>query len=302
MPALRKDSVLVTRFVRNLRGGSQPILAEASDGLLYVVKFMNNLQGPNLLFNESVGSELYNACRLAVPSWKPLKVTDYFLEKNRDCWIQAEMGCLRPTRNLCFGSRFVGGNDQRLAEILPKTDFKRVRNQASFWLAHLIDICAEHADNRQAVFLEDAEGLLDAYFIDHGHMFGGPKAELKKNFRVSRYLDSRIYPEISSEQLLGFQKTMRALDVDRLWQRAQAIPAEWRQSSSLGCFETCLQRLSNPILLQDVLETIIDDLKRRPETEPEDAERKREPSAEILRLELQGTEFGQRFVDHSACA
>ncbi len=67
MIALGKDPVVVTQYVRNLRGGSQPILARASDGFLYVVKFANNLQGPNLLFNESAGSELYLACGLPIP-------------------------------------------------------------------------------------------------------------------------------------------------------------------------------------------------------------------------------------------
>ena len=164
MSALGRKSVRLSRFIRNLRGGSQPILVQASDGLLYVVKFTNNLQGANLPFNESVGTELYRACGLAVPAWKPLLVSDAFLDRNPDCWMQTSKGRLRPDSGMCFGSRFLGGDGIRLLEILPGTSFKRVRNNKSFWLAWMIDICAHHADGRQAIFVEDAEGWLNAFF------------------------------------------------------------------------------------------------------------------------------------------
>ena len=157
MSALGRNSVRVIRYIRNLRGGSQPILVQASDGLLYVVKFTNNLQGANLCFNEGIGTELYRACRLAVPSWRPLLVTDAFIGRNPDCWMQTPEGRLRPDPGLCFGSRFLGDSGMRLLEILPSTSFKRVRNLKNFWLAWMIDICAHHADNRQALFHEDPE-------------------------------------------------------------------------------------------------------------------------------------------------
>jgi len=109
MPVFGKDFVSLTGYIRSLRGGSQPILAQASDGHTYVVKFANNLQGPNLLFNESAGSELYRACGLAVPEWRPLEVSEDFLDENHDCWMQTPEGQLRPASGLCYGSRFLGG-------------------------------------------------------------------------------------------------------------------------------------------------------------------------------------------------
>lgn len=161
MSVLGKDLAFVTHYFCLVRGGSQPILARASDGFLYVVKFANNPQGPNLLFNESAGGELYRACGLHVPDWKPLVVSDSFIDRNPDCWMRTTVGRLRPASGLCFGSRFLGLNGKRLFEILPGSMYKRVRNQSSFWLAWLIDVCAEHVDNRQAIFVKGADGLLD---------------------------------------------------------------------------------------------------------------------------------------------
>ncbi len=301
MLGLCKNATLVTRFIRNLRGGSQPILAQASDGLLYVVKFINNLQGPNLLFNESAGNELYRGCGLAVPAWKPLLVTDAFLDQNRDCRMQTQWGSLRPESGLCFGSRFLGGDGVRLLDILSGTSFNRVRNKNSFWLAWLIDICAAHVDSRQAVFVEGAEGWLDAHFIDMGHLFGGPKADLLKNFQVSRYIDSRIYADISFDDLLKIHGAVRALDHDQLRQRVQAIPGEWKQSSALNRFDSCLHRLSKHLFLQNVLDTIIDALARRMERELGNSWNERKPSGHVLCTGVQEAGLVHRLVASRAC-
>jgi hypothetical protein len=301
MTAFGKDSAFVTQYVRSLRGGSQPILARASDGFQYVIKFANNLQGPNLLFNESAGSELYRACGLPVPEWTPLLISDFFLDSNSECWMQTPEGRLRPASGLCFGSRFLGVGGKRLLEVLPGSMFRRVRNQVSFWLAWLIDICAEHVDNRQAIFVEDADGWLDACFVDHGHLFGGPMAESNRNFRISRYLDPRIYSGVSFGVLLDFQMRLQALDLDKLRQRIEAIPSEWSHASARERFDCCLQRLKMDSLVQNVIETITDDHERRAGTETGNIGSERKSSSEILRLGPQDAGFGRRHAHPPHC-
>jgi hypothetical protein len=292
MSASGPEYAFITRYIRNLRGGSQPILAQASDGLFYVVKFTNNLQGANLPFNESMGSELYRACGLAVPSWKPLLVTDAFIDQNQDCWMQTPEGRLRPSSGLCFGSRFLGGDGIRLLEILPGTSFKRVRNHMDFWLAWLIDICAGHADNRQAIFLEAGAGWMDAFFVDYGHFFGGPKGELQPHFLTSRYLDPRIYLGVSSGQLLSFQKVVQCLDVEQLWRRVQTLPDDWKVESALNGFTQCLSRLSTSNLLQNILDTMVDALQQARENEDGKRQSRRNPPESFLcpRVQTEGLE------------
>jgi hypothetical protein len=287
MSDLGRKAALAAKFVCNLRGGSQPILVEASDGLLYVAKFTDNLQGPNLPFNESIGSELYRACGLAVPLWKPLLVTDDFLDQNPGCWLQTAAGRLRPDSGLCFGSRYLGGNGTRLLEILPGTSFRRIRNRLDFWLAWLIDICAGHADNRQAVFVEDTKGWLDAFFVDSGHLFGGPKGGHRLHFLASRYLDPRVYKNVSSQDILRFQRAVASLNVDQLWREVQALPEEWKTESALDGLNECLSRLSTPRLLQGAIEAMIDADERTNGPARREIERGRVPSVEILRPGVQ---------------
>jgi hypothetical protein len=257
------EIIRVTNFIRNLRGGSQSILALASDGLYYVVKFQENPQGANLLFNECIGTELYRACGLPVPSWKPLSVSDSFLDQNKSCWMQTPEGPIRPSSGLCFGSQFLGADGVAVLEILPGNSFKRVINPGSFWLAWLVDICAMHADNRQALFLQSGDGWLEVFFVDHGHLFGGPKGQQRPNFLVSRYLDPRIYQGGSSRYLFDTLERVTAIDVDRLWQKVKAVPEEWKTKSALEGFEKCLGRLTNADLLRNVADTIVETCQNR---------------------------------------
>ena len=162
-------------FVRKLRGGSQPVLLEASDGLLYVVKFQNNFQGSNLLFNEAIGTELFRLAGLPCPEWRLVAVSPGFLAQNPECWLQSERGLVRPHAGLCFGSRFLEWGENRVFEILAGGYFSRVRERRNFWTAWVLDVLGEHTDNRQALFVEGASRWLDAYFIDHGHLLGGAR-------------------------------------------------------------------------------------------------------------------------------
>ena len=263
------------------------MLVEGSDGLLYVAKFTHNVERPNLAFNESAGSELYRACGLAVPEWRPLLLTDGFLDATPDCRLQTAGGMERPKAGLCFGSRFLGGEGIRLLEILPGTSMSRVSNSKDFWLAWLIDICAGHADNRQAMFVEESTGWMKAFFFDHGHLFGGPKGECQPHFLASRYLDPRIYKHVCSEDIQHFHKVASSLDVDRLWRAIHLLPEDWTTASAIDGLNHCLGRLSTPRLLQGVLETMIAADDTTNGYAVKNYERGRKPPVAILRPGIQ---------------
>jgi hypothetical protein len=169
-----------------------------------------------------------------------------------------------------------------LLEILPGTSLKRVHNHEDFWLAWLIDICAGNADNRQAIFIEAAGGGLKACFIDNGHSFGGPKGELHTHFLASRYLDSRIYQGVSSQQLWNFQGVAESIDADRIWHRAEMLPDNWKTASALDALAQCLARLATPSLLQNILETMVDANQRTNGFERNELQLGRKPPALVL--------------------
>jgi hypothetical protein len=282
---------LVAHHVRNLRGGSQSVLVQASDGFHYVAKFSNNLQGPNLPFNESMGSELFKSCGLTGPKWRPLLVTDRFIDQNPDCWPQTPAGRLRPSAGLCFGSRFLGGAGIRLLEILPGSSFRRVHNRTNFWLAWLVDICAVHTDNRQAVFVERQDRRLEAHFVDHSHLFGGPNGNEERHFKVSKYLDSRVYENVSSDYLAGFQATLLNLDTDRLWRRIGTLSDDWKTPSALTAFAHCLERLSTARVLEDVFVAMVSSHQGSGHIERSDSQSGEETGGPLLHAEIFGAKW-----------
>ena len=253
---MRGEPAFLRKFIRKLRGSSQPVLVEASDGYLYVVKFVNNPQGQNVLFNECMGTELYSLAGLSVPSWRPLLITTDFSSQNPGCSISTRDGDLRPASSLCFGSRYLGENGGEIFEILPGSSFLRVRQRSLFWLAWLADVCAFHSDNRQCIFLRSKEGTFGAYFIDHGCLFRGPKGVQRGEIIASRYLDPRIYEGLSSNQVRELRRAIGGLKTDLLWRKMNTLPEEWKTESARLCFRMCLDNLSNSKFLDDTIETI----------------------------------------------
>jgi hypothetical protein len=272
----------VRRFIRILNGGSRPILAEASDGLFYVVKFANNPQGPSVLFNEAMGAALYREFGLPVPEWTPLRVANSFFDQNPVCRNETWDGRCHRTSGLCFGSRFVGGDGIRLKEILPKCDFRKVKNLQDFWLAWLLDACADHVDNRQAIFRQEEDGQLTAFFVDSGHMFGGANNDLHcKPFAVSHYWDYRIYPFPAVCSILDFpiMQTHRAvgsLRAEYLWNQMKNLPDEWVSTQALEAYANCMNLLANPELLQTLYESMVDLVRQRRVSEAFDPQREQE--------------------------
>lgn len=254
------DTPSVSRYLRSLRGDSQPILAQATDGKTYVIKCPNAAAGQNLLFNEAMGTALYQACGIPVPEWRVVRLTEEFLSCNSSLWSGSSEAAPSPIAGLCFGSQFLGN---RIWEILPASRFPMVRNQSQFWLSWLVDFSAAHARNRQALFVEDSDATLAAVFLDHGYMFGGSKGTEQADILASRYLDSRIYTLPSAAELRAMRQSVATLDSDHLWTIAHGLPEEWKTSSALQRFADCLNLLANGNLVLGMLELLIGTVSHR---------------------------------------
>jgi hypothetical protein len=286
---LGRDIPALSGFVCKLRGGSQPILAEATDGLRYVVKFGNQPQGPNLPFNESLGNELYRLAGLLVPACRPLEVSEQFIDDNRGCWLELELGMEPPQAGLCFGSCYLGTDGLRVYDILPGSRYPRVRNLDDFWLAWLLDSCAGHADSRQAVFCRGFDDNYSASFVDHGHMFGGPKGIETPRLEASAYLDRRIYPVLNPKVEKALVRRVSAIDCDRLWKRAWTLPANWRNPTASARLTETLDRLSSPSTIENTLGALIALQDHVYRTREHGALAERKPVVSVLRTGLRAS-------------
>jgi hypothetical protein len=253
----QRERIQVLLHIRKLRGGSQPILVRASDGYFYIVKFRDNLQGPNLLFNEVLGTELFRHVGLPVPEWRPVFVSEDFLDRNPACWMETAHGRYRPQGGYCFGSRFLGLRNTSLFEILPGQRFSRIQNRRDFWTARVLDVLCGHTDNRQALFLQQNCGQLKAYFIDHGHLFGGAGGNESPCTMASRYLDPRVYAPPTAQNAKEIHKAILGVDWSALFSTAHGLPEGWSNETALGNFERFARQSSDKILLEDVIRVIL---------------------------------------------
>ena len=250
------ETVSLVSCIGKLRGSSQPLLATASDGAYYVVKFQTDLVGLNTLFNEAAGTELYRALGLPVPEWRQVNVSEKFFERNRS-WFHAEANGNRvPRTGIAFGSRFVSGSKMRIMEVLPSAAFKRIDQPERFWLAWLVDVCAFHSDNRQAIFTQGERTNLGTVFIDHGRMFGGAAGDERPHPIACRYLDSRIYPELPRGVQRRIVEKLMAMDLEVLKIKISHLPESWVTDSGAKTFLEALHRLAQRGVWDNVLEEI----------------------------------------------
>lgn len=253
----RGDGISALLHIRKLRGGAQSILVRASDGFFYIVKFLDNPQGPNVLFNEAIGTELFRGVGLPVPEWRPIYVSEGFLDQYPECWVEAEGGMRRPTAGWCFGSRFLGLRHEDLYEILPPRRFGHVGNRKDFWTAWVLDVLCGHDDHRQAVFVGRQSGPLEAYFIDHGYLFFGASGNESPRIGKSRYLDPDIYAHAGPEDADNIQSAIQGLELNALTEVADSLPEGWRNEGAALRLERFKQRISDPVLVTNVISFIL---------------------------------------------
>jgi len=191
------STVRAVSVVRSMRGGAQSVLMLCDDNQFYVVKFNDNPQGPNILANEMIGTEIFRSLGLPVPAWSAVYISEEFLRMNSKLMLHTAQGRRPPSPGLHFGSVLLGGCGLlTVRDILPENHFLRLTNREDFIGAYVLDVWANHQDHRQAVYANDSvAGTYRAVFIDHGHLFGGPNWDFRDRPGIAMALDTSVYPK-----------------------------------------------------------------------------------------------------------
>jgi hypothetical protein len=255
--------VHAVQFIRKMRGGSEPALIRCNDDKLYVVKFSRNRQGPNVLANEVLGSELLKTFNLPTPPWKAVALSTRFLKENSDAFPETPSGICPIESELQFGSEFLGGDETGQAyEWLPKGLSRRVANSDDFLGVHIFDVWMNHCDHRQSIFTtRNANASFTAVFIDNGHLCGGPEWKRVSRRGESLSLDSRFHPAGFPEQAIeAWISRFESLSSTSIVDVIPRIPKFWYSGDIDKVVDSLILRLS---LLRTLLP---EELKRKPIT------------------------------------
>jgi hypothetical protein len=220
------------------------MLVRASDGDTYVVKLMGNPEGPNVLANEALGTELARHLGLSVPEWRAIEISDEFLDQHKLCWFETASGLVRPNAGLHFASRVIGQDTSTsVYEVLPGGWISRIDNRDDFVGMLMLDVWANHTDNRQSVFVRNPiTQQLTAVFVNNGHMFGGPSGQDAYRRGAAMYLDRRVYEGLDINGTVDrWLQRVRGIDESVLLQLAKSIPSAWMSGRYLEEFVAQLQ-------------------------------------------------------------
>jgi hypothetical protein len=193
------------KYIRKMKGGSQSILVRVNDGRHYVVKMTDNPIGPNLLANEHMGSLVAKAVGLPVAEASGIMISDSFIDSHPDLWFELPSGVRRPNKGMHFGSLFVGQTSgaDRPTEYISPSRVSTITNREAFLGMYLLDVWANHQDNRQAIFRRSSTNELEVCFIDHGHMFGGPQWNFQGNLGSALHLEMAVYTDLWQDELVA---------------------------------------------------------------------------------------------------
>ena len=235
------------QFVRKMRGGSQPALIRCNDGKLYIVKFFNNPQGPNVLANEVLGNELLNVFNLPSPRWRTIFISRTFIKKNTGMFFETQSGYSPIEGGLHFGSEFLGDEKTgHVYEWLPNAFCSRVVNANDFLGIRIFDVWTNHCDHRQSLYTTgDGNASFRAVFIDNGHLFGGPEWARRSRQGESLSLDKRFHsnewPAEMTESWIARFETECSTSLPNIIQR---VPKFWYSGDINQVAESLVRRLS----------------------------------------------------------
>lgn len=228
-------SVSVTGWLYKLNGCSQPSLITASDGSFYVVKF-NGFPGRDGLMNEVVGTELARRVGFPTPNWRPVQVSDGFLDEHPGMWYRQGNTVIRPRAGLHFGSQLApDGQVRRVYQVIPREWWGHVDNRADFVGMVVLDCWMNNCDRRQAIFVRTAERGFRAYFVDFDHALGGRHRDRQACPRVVMVPDLTAYKGVWS--LAAADRAKRAIEEigeDWIASMLQSVPESWRDDAMVA--------------------------------------------------------------------
>jgi hypothetical protein len=232
-----------------MKGGSQSILVQCDDNRFYVVKMADNPQGPNVVANEFLGSVIAGAVGLPVAEGMLIHMSDQFIDSEPDIWFELPSGRERPAAGFHFGSLLVGQpfGPQRPSEYISPSKISTIANRDSFLGMYILDVWANHQDDRQAVLLRRSDcGTQDVFFIDHGHMFGGPDWTFRERPGAALHLETSVYSELWDEEIVSsWISHFRTVLPEVLSWAGSILPSRWYNGDLRGLMGELFHRLSN---------------------------------------------------------
>jgi hypothetical protein len=183
-----------------------------------------------------------------VAEGKAIYLSNSFIDSFPDSWFELTSGRARPVAGLHFGSLLVGqsSGQRRPTEYISPSRVNMITNRGAFLGMYLLDIWANHQDNRQAVLRRGSnDHTQEAFFIDHGHMFGGLEWDFKECPGVAFHLETAVYSDLwEDEQIASWISHFRTVIPEVLSWVEAIVPLQWYKGDLSRLIDRLTERLS----------------------------------------------------------
>jgi hypothetical protein len=228
----------ITGFISRLAGGSQAQLVKADNGKYYVVKFIDNPQGPRIPINELIAGRIMHALGLRTPF--PV-VLDYAGDLDLHYPVYNKPGGDKISRGSGIATEYVVEPRQKVYENDASEQdpgfLDKVNNLGEFVKALVVDKWLGNADSRQVVFHKDQNG--EGYvvtLIDNAFSFGASQWEFGEdsdNIYDGLYYRTRVYRDVQSmDDFAPMIAKIRKLDPEFIRETFRQIPPEYVRHAS----------------------------------------------------------------------
>jgi hypothetical protein len=185
-----------------------------------------------------------------------INISQRFIDKEGGLWFQVSAGALPPSPGLQFGSLLLGdpSGPNRPNEYISPSRVGSIRNRDMFLGMYILDVWANHQDNRQGILLRRADGFgQDISFIDHGHMFGGPSWLFRERPGIACHLERSVYEGLWNQKSKSYWVSRFETTIpDAIIWAARNVPIEWYKGDVEQLLTTLLCRLAR---LAELLES-----------------------------------------------
>ncbi len=237
------------KYIRKMKGGSQSILVQCDDDRFYVVKMAGNPQGSNILANEFMGCIIAHAVGLPVTECRVIHLSDHFIDSDPEMWFELSSGRKRPNAGLHFGSLLAGqpSGCERPSEYIGRSVISTITNRDAFLGMYILDVWANHQDNRQAVLIKRPQNdSREMFFIDHGHMFGGSEWNFQERPGVALHLETSVYANLWDDDIvLSWISHFQTVLPNVLSWVTSIVPPPWYNGDLGSLLAKLIHRLTN---------------------------------------------------------
>ncbi len=224
------------RYICPMRGGASSHLIRCTDGEYYVVKFAHNLQGPLILANELLATQLAERLGLPVPPYAIVRIDAKFIASSPALtihWGHQRVDC---PSGLAFASRYQSliGDEHPLfirpLLTLPPSLMGFVDNRKDFYGMLVFDKWVCNTDHRQVVFTASQKPPgYRVHMIDNGFCFNGNRWDFPDAPTRGLCSERFIYEPMTgmSDFKLWLTRLEKEMSLGTIKRCASNIPPMW---------------------------------------------------------------------------